>query len=63
MLGLPPRIQPTVVNPPQQAYYPMYMVPVMPVVNPNIHLLTIIQNLYQVFPGQQQLAKQLRRAE
>lgn len=35
----------------------------MPIVNPNTHLLTIIQNLYQVFPGQQALTKQLRRAE
>lgn len=49
--------------PPPQAYYPVYMMPVMPVFNPNTQLITIIQNLYQVFPGQQQLAKQLRKAE
>jgi hypothetical protein len=49
----------------------MYMVPMpmMPVpvavspVNPNIHLLTILQNMYQVFPGNVAVIKQLRRAE
>lgn len=58
------------VPPPIMASY-MYMVPMpmMPVpvavspVNPNIHLLTILQNMYQVFPGNVAVIKQLRRAE
>lgn len=56
----PPRAPP----PPVMA---MYMVPVVPVplpaMNPNLHLLTILQNMYQVFPGNAAVIKQLRRAE
>lgn len=59
----PPRVPPTIVG--QPPVYPMYMVPIVPipVMNHNMQLITIIQNLYQVFPSNLQIQKDLRKAE
>lgn len=63
MAPTPPRVAPTIVG--QPPVYPMYMVPIVPipVMNHNMQLITIIQNLYQVFPGNLQIQKDLRKAE
>jgi hypothetical protein len=62
-LNAPPCIQPTIVAAQSSSMHQMYMVPmVTPVMNPNMYLITIIQNLYQVFPSNTQVLKQLRRS-